>query len=63
MKRLIKILFVFLLFVCSCIFTSIYVMSIKVDESYKINRGEELEIESIIPITTIPQLKDNASFI
>ena len=52
MKRLIKILFVFLLFVCSCIFTSIYVMSIKVDESYKINRGEELEIESIIPITT-----------
>ena len=38
MKKAIKFLFGILFIFCSCIFTSIYIMSGSVAENYKVNR-------------------------
>ncbi len=51
MKRVIKIFFVLCLIGCSCLFTSIYVLSDNISQSYKVTRGEELKIDSFVPIT------------
>lgn len=53
MKKVLKIIFVMLLICCSYIFTSIYIMSNNVADSYKVNRGEELQIEGIAPVTAV----------
>ncbi len=51
MKKFIKISFVFLLIVCSFVFTSIYIISDDISSSYRINRGDELTIDSFVPVT------------
>ena len=51
MKAFVKIIFAFLLIFCSCIFTSIYVMSADISDSYRINRGDELTVDTFIPVT------------
>lgn len=51
MKKAVKCTFVILLLFCCYIFTSIYIMSESVSENYKINRGEELQIEAFVPVT------------
>ena len=51
MKKLIKIIFVFFLVFCSCIFTSIYIMSNDISENYRINSGDEFNIDTFVPIT------------
>lgn len=53
MKKLIKIIFAFLLFISVYIFTSIYIMSEEVATNYKINRGEQLTIEGFVPVTAV----------
>lgn len=53
MKRFIKIVFAVLFIVCSCIFSAIFVVSKDISQSYKVNKGEELSIDSVIPITTV----------
>ncbi len=53
MKKIVKTLFVFLFLFCSCIFASVYAMSISVDQSYKLNRGEELKIDTVMPVTAV----------
>jgi len=51
MKRFIKILFAVLLIACSFVFTSIYIISDDISLSYRINRGDELTIDSFVPVT------------
>ena len=53
MKKFIKILSVFLFLLCSGIFASVYAMSVSVDQSYKLNRGEELTIDTVMPVTAV----------
>ena len=53
MRKFIKILFAFLFVFCSCIFSSIYIMSNDVAESYKVNRGEELQMDMFVPVTAV----------
>ena len=53
MKKAIKIICVVLLFACSCIFTSIYIISDDISENYKLNRGDELEINTFMPVTVV----------
>ncbi len=53
MKKIIKTVFALLLIICSYIFTSIYIMSNSVADSYKVNRGEELHIDSFAPVTAV----------
>ncbi len=51
MKRIIKLFFVLCLIGCSCVFTLIYMIGDTVSESYKVTRGQELQIDSVVPIT------------
>lgn len=51
MKKFIKIIFASLLVLCSYIFTSIYIMSDDIAENYRINRGDELNVDTFMPIT------------
>lgn len=51
MKKAIKISFFVLLVFCSCLFTSIYIMGDDIAENYKINRGEELKLDTFMPVT------------
>lgn len=53
MKKVIKSVFVCLLLFCSCIFTSIYIISGNVEESYKLTTGQELKIDSFMPVTAV----------
>lgn len=53
MKKFVKILSVFLFLLCSGIFASVYAMSVSVDQSYKLNRGEELTIDTVMPVTAV----------
>ncbi len=53
MKKAVKISFVFLFIFCSCLFTSIYIMSDDIAENYKINRGEELNLDTPMPVTAV----------
>ena len=53
MKKFVKILSVFLFLLCSGIFASVYAMSVSVDQSYKLNRGEELRIDTAMPVTAV----------
>ena len=53
MKRLIKFIFAVCFIFCSCVFTSIYVMSDSVEDNYKVNKGETLKIESFMPVTAV----------
>lgn len=53
MKRFVKIVFAILLTLCSGVFGSIYLVDKQVAGSYKVNRGEELKIDSILPITAV----------
>lgn len=51
MKNFIRIVFATLLIFCSFIFTSIYIMSDDISENYKINRGDELTVDTFMPVT------------
>ncbi|MDO4607860.1 MAG: SpoIVB peptidase [Clostridia bacterium] len=51
MKRVIKSFFVLCLIGCSCVFTCIYALSGTVSKNYKVTRGQELKIDSVVPIT------------
>ena len=53
MKKVIKFLFGILFIFCSCVFTSIYIMSGSVAENYKVNRGEELQMDTFMPVTAV----------
>ena len=53
MKKAIKFLFGILFIFCSCIFTSIYIMSGSVAENYKVNHGEELQVDTFMPVTAV----------
>lgn len=53
MKKVIKFLFAILFIFCSYIFTSIYIMSADVAESYKINRGDEFQVDTFMPVTAV----------
>lgn len=53
MKKAVKICFVVLFVFCSCLFTSIYIMSDDVAENYKINRGDELNLDTFMPVTAV----------
>lgn len=51
MKKFIKIIFVVMLIFCSYVFTSIYIMSGDISENYRVNREEELIIDTFMPVT------------
>ena len=51
MKKLIKTFFVLAALISSLAFTTIYIMDSNVANSYKINKGEELKIDSFVPVT------------
>ena len=53
MKKAIKIVCVILLLISSYIFTSIYIMSDDISDSYKLNFGDELKIDSFMPVTAV----------
>lgn len=53
MKKLIKIIFCFLLLFCTGIYTAVYILSSSVEKSYKINFGSELNIDSFVPVTAV----------
>ncbi len=53
LRKIIKIFFAFSLIFCSFVFTSIYIMSDDVAESYKVNHGEELQMDTLIPVTAV----------
>lgn len=53
MKKAIKIFCAVLLLASSCIFTSIYIMSDDISDNYKLNFGEELKIDSFMPVTAV----------
>ena len=51
MKKFIKASFVILFLFCSCIFSFIYIMSNDISDNYKINRGDEFNVDTFIPVT------------
>ncbi|MBR6502839.1 MAG: hypothetical protein IKT42_05295, partial [Clostridia bacterium] len=51
MKKIIKLSFVFLLIACSCVFVSLFIISDDISQNYRINRGDELKIDTPIPVT------------
>lgn len=53
MKKGIKIIFAVFALVSSIIFTCICITADNLSESYKINKGEELIIDSVLPITAV----------
>lgn len=53
MRKIIKIFFAVLLIACSYIFTSICIMSNDVAPSYKVGRGEELHVDTFMPVTAV----------
>lgn len=53
MKKLFKILSAVMLVLCSFVFVSVYYLSNSVDDVYKINRGQELQIDSFVPVTAV----------
>lgn len=53
MKNVIKFLFGILFVFCGCVFSIVYVMGNSVSDSYKVNSGEELKIDGIVPVTAI----------
>ena len=53
MKKFIKFVFCMFFVFCSIIFTSVYLMSNTVEKNYKVNRGGELQIDSLIPVTAV----------
>ena len=53
LKKAIKIFCIMCFVFCSCVFTSVYFMSNSVADSYKVNRGEELQIDSFVPVTAV----------
>lgn len=53
MKKIIKLIFAICFIFCSCVFTSIYIMSDSVAENYKVNKGGELQIDSFVPVTAV----------
>lgn len=53
MRKIIKTTFVLLLVFCGFVFTSMYIISDDIAENYKINHGEELCIDTFIPITAV----------
>ena len=53
MKKAIKFFCIISFVFCSFVFASVYFMSNSVSDNYKINRGDELRIDSIIPVTAV----------
>lgn len=53
MKKLIKFIFCFLLLFCIGIYTTVYVMSVSVEKSYKVNSGTDLNIDTFVPVTAV----------
>ncbi|MBR3968155.1 MAG: SpoIVB peptidase [Clostridia bacterium] len=53
MKKTVKIVFAFLLIVCSYIFTSIYIISDDIERNYRLSRDQRLEIDSFMPVTAV----------
>lgn len=53
MKKFVKFVFCMFFVFCSIIFTSVYLMSNTVEKNYKVNRGGELQIDSLIPVTAV----------
>ena len=53
MKKAIKFIFGIFFIFCSCAFVSVYLMSNTVQENYKVNHGEELRIDSPLPVTAV----------
>lgn len=53
MKKLIKFIFCFLLLFCIGIYTTVYVMSVSVEKSYKVNSGTDLNIDTFMPVTAV----------
>lgn len=53
MKKLIKFIFCFLLLFCIGIYTTVYVMSVSVEKSYKVNSGTDLSIDTFMPVTAV----------
>lgn len=53
MKKAIKFLFAVLFIFCSYIFASIYIMGNNVAPSYKVGRGEELRVDTFMPVTVV----------
>ena len=53
MKKFVKFVFCMFFVFCSIIFTSVYLMSNTVEKNYKVNRGGELQIDSLIPVTVV----------
>lgn len=53
MKKLIKFIFALSLIFCSCLFTFIYYLGTTVADNYMVNSGDELKIESIVPVKTV----------
>lgn len=53
MKKFVKFVFCMFFVFCSIIFTSVYLMSNTVEKNYKVNRGGELKIDSLIPVTAV----------
>ncbi len=51
MKKLIKTFFVIAALLSSLAFTVVYIMDNSVADSYKVNKGEELNIDAFVPIT------------
>ncbi len=51
MKKLIKTFFVIAALLSSLVFTAIYIMDNSVADSYKVNKGEELTIDTFVPVT------------
>lgn len=53
LRFLIKAMFTFCLIMCSLIFTAFYGVSRDILPSYKINRGQTLELDTRIPVTAV----------
>lgn len=53
MKKAVKFVFFTFFVFCSLTFIAIYLMGNSVEQAYKINRGEELQIDTPIPVTAV----------
>ena len=53
MKKLVRIFCALIFLFCGFVFTSMYMMNGTVADNYKITRGEEFEIDSIVPVTAV----------
>lgn len=53
LKKLIRFIFCFLLLFCIGIYTTVYVMSVSVEKSYKVNSGADLNIDTFVPVTAV----------